>query len=451
MTSPTRPLSRRTLLRGFGTGIAMPLLEAMAPLPAIARAAVPSGRRRPPRLAFIYVPNGIHMPAWTPAGEGRLDTLPETLQPLAALRDDFSILTGLGQPKANANGDGPGDHARAMATFLTGTQARKTDGADIRAGISVDQIAASSLGKKTRFASLELGADLGKTSGSCDSGYSCVYSSTISWRSDSQPLPKENDPKLIFERLFENGRPGESAAARAKRDRFSLSILDFALENAKSLDHKLGVADRRKLDEYLSSVREIERRIDGATRGERQTAHGGKKPAGIPESYAEHLRLLGDLLVLAFQTDSTRVATLVFANEGSGRSYPFIDVPEGHHDLSHHGNDPAKHAKLAKINRFHIDQLAQLLSRLKATTEGDGNLLDSSMIVYGGCIGDGNRHDHENLPILLAGHGGGALSPGRHIVYEPKTPLMSLYGSLLQAAGVATDAHPQVGGRLDGI
>lgn len=444
----TRPLSRRTLLRGFGTGIAIPLLEAMAPLPAAARAAVSAGRRRPSRLAFIYVPNGIHMPAWTPAREGPLSALPETLQPLAALRDDFSILTGLGQPKANANGDGPGDHARAMATFLTGAQARKTDGADIRAGISVDQIAAASLGKQTRFASLELGADLGKTSGSCDSGYSCVYSSTISWRSDSQPLPKENDPRLIFERLFENGRPGESAAARAKRDQFSLSILDFAMENAKSLERKLGAADRRKLDEYLSSVREIERRIGRATRGERNTAQAGDKPAGIPESYAEHLRLLGDLLVLAFQTDSTRVATVVFANEGSGRSYPFIDVPDGHHDLSHHGNDPAKHAKLAKINRFHVQQLAHLLSRLKTTAEGDGNLLDSSMIVYGGCIGDGNRHDHENLPILLAGHGGGTITPGRHIVYESKTPLMNLFGSLLEAAGIATDAYPQVSGRL---
>lgn len=447
----TRPLSRRTLLRGFGTGIAIPLLEAMAPLPAAARGAVPPVRGRPPRLAFIYVPNGIHMPAWTPADEGPFSTLPETLQPLASLRDDFSILTGLGQPKANANGDGPGDHARAMATFLTGAQARKTDGADIRAGISVDQIAAASLGKKTRFASLELGADLGKASGSCDSGYSCVYSSTISWRSDSQPLPKENDPKLIFERLFENGRPGESAAARAKRDRFSLSILDFALENAKSLERKLGAADRRKLDEYLSSVREIERRIGSAARGERSTAQAGDKPARIPESYAEHLRLLGDLMVLAFQTDSTRVATLVFANEGSGRSYPFIDVPDGHHDLSHHGNDPAKHAKLAKINRFHVQQLAYLLSRLKTTAEGEGNLLDSSMIVYGGCIGDGNRHDHENLPILLAGHGGGAITPGRHIVYEPKTPLMNLFGSLLEAATVVTDAHPQVSGRLGRI
>lgn len=445
-------LSRRIVLRGLGTGIALPLLEAMEPVaPRVLAAGLSSKAKRPIRLAFLYVPNGIHMPAWTPAEEGAFTVLPETLQPLESMRGDFSILTGLGQKNANANGDGPGDHARAMATFLTGAQAKKTDGADIQVGISVDQIAAASLGKKTRFPSLELGADLGKTSGSCDSGYSCVYSSTISWKSDTQPLPKENDPRLIFERLFENGRPGESAAARGKRDRFSRSILDFALENAKSFERSLGAADRRKLDEYLSSVREVEQRIGAASRKEHKDARLVDKPDGIPETYEDHLQLLADLLVLAFQTDSTRVATLAFANEGSGRSYPFIDVPEGHHDLSHHGNDPAKHAKLAKINRFHIERLAHLLSRLKSTPEGDGNLLDNSMIVYGGCIGDGNRHDHENLPILLAGHGGGALKPGRHVVYEPKTPLMHLFGSLLQAAGAKTDAHPQVSGRLERI
>jgi len=445
-------LSRRTVLRGLGTGIALPLLEAMEPVtPHALAAGVSSKTKQPVRLAFLYVPNGIHMPSWTPPEEGAFTALPETLQPLESMRGDFSILTGLGQKKANANGDGPGDHARAMATFLTGAQAKKTDGADIQVGISVDQIAAASLGRKTRFPSLELGADLGKTSGSCDSGYSCVYSSTISWKSDTQPLPKENDPRLIFERLFENGRPGESVAARAKRDRFSRSILDFALENAKSVERSLGAADRRKLDEYLSSVREVEQRIGAASRKEHKATHLVDKPDGIPETYQDHLQLLADLLVLAFQTDSTRVATLVFANEGSGRSYPFIDVPEGHHDLSHHGNDPAKHAKLARINRFHIERLAHLLARLKSTPEGDSNLLDNSMIVYGGCIGDGNRHDHENLPILLAGHGGGSLSPGRHVVYEPKTPLMNLFGSLLQAAGAKTEEYPQVSGRLERI
>ncbi|MEO1993444.1 MAG: DUF1552 domain-containing protein [Pirellulales bacterium] len=443
-------LSRRTVLRGFGTSIALPFLEAMQPNSSMALAR--STVSKPPlRMAFLYVPNGIHMPTWTPTSEGTLSTLPSTLQPLQSLRSDFSILTGLGQNKANSNGDGPGDHARAMATFLTGMQARKTDGADIKAGISVDQIAASSLGRRTRFPSLEIGADLGKTSGSCDSGYSCVYSSTISWRNEKQPLPKDNDPRVIFERLFENGRPGESAAAREKRDRFSRSILDFAIENARSLESKLGAADRHKLDEYLTSVREVEQRIGAAGKKDRGDTVKMTKPDGIPDDYSEHLLLLADLLFLAFQTDSTRVATFVFANEGSGRSYPSIDVPEGHHNLSHHRNDPEKQSKLAKINTFHAKHLAHLLTRLKNTPEGDTTLLDNSMIVYGGCIGDGNRHDHENLPIMLAGHGGGALNPGRHVVYTPKTPLMDLYGSLLDTAGVKTDPYSQVSGRLDNI
>ncbi len=443
-------LSRRTVLRGLGTSIALPFLEAMQPKSSMALAR-PITSKPPVRMAFLYVPNGIHMPAWTPEREGTLTTLPSTLQPLASLRSDFSILTGLGQNKANSNGDGPGDHARAMATFLTGMQARKTDGADIKAGISVDQIAAASLGTRTRFPSLEIGADLGKKSGSCDSGYSCVYSSTISWRNDKQPLPKDNDPRVIFERLFENGRPGESVAARAKRDRFSRSILDFAIENARSLERKLGVADRHKLDEYLTSVREVEQRIGAAVKKERSDTVKMKKPDGIPDDYSEHLLLLADLLFLAFQTDSTRVATFVFANEGSGRSYPSIDVPEGHHSLSHHRNDPNKQSKLAKINMFHTKHLAHLLTRLKNTKEGDQSLLENSMIVYGGCIGDGNRHDHENLPIMLAGHGGGALKPGRHVTYTPKTPLMDLYGSLLDTAGVKTAPYAQVSGRLENI
>jgi len=441
-------LSRRTMLRGLGTGIALPLLDAMKPaLAAPARA----GTALPVRMAFLYVPNGIHMPDWTPAETGSAYKLPPTLEPLAALRNEFSILSGLAQHRANANGDGPGDHARAMASFLTGVQARKTDGLDIRCGTSVDQIAAAAVGRKTRFPSLEIGADLGKTSGTCDSGYSCVYSSTISWRNETQPLPKENDPKLIFERLFEDGRPGESAQARAKRDRFSRSILDFALEDAQRLERSLGHSDRRKLDEYLSAVREVEQRIERASRGGSATAITMKKPDGIPEKYEEHLRLLADLLVLAFQTDSTRVATYVFANEGSSRSYSFIDVPEGHHDLSHHGNDPGKQAKIAKINCFHTAQLAYLLGRLKAVREGDSTLLDRSMIVYGGCIGDGNRHDHNNLPILLAGRGGGTLHPGSHRQYEPKTPLNNLFTSLLDRMGVKSEALPEATGRLEGI
>jgi hypothetical protein len=444
----TTRLSRRTMLRGLGTGIALPLLDAMGST----AVAAPSRKAAVPvRMAFLYVPNGIHMPDWTPADTGSAYKLPPTLEPLADLRGDFSILTGLGQRCANSNGDGPGDHARAMASFLSGVQARKTEGLDIECGTTVDQIAASAIGRRTRFPSLEIGADRGKSSGTCDSGYSCVYSSTISWRTESQPLPKENDPKVIFERLFENGRPGESAQARAKRDRFSRSILDFALEDARRLERSLGASDRRKLDEYLSAIREVEQRIERSNRANAAGVAKVKKPDGIPQDYEQHLRLLADLLVLAFQTDSTRIATFVFANEGSGRSYPSVEVPEGHHDLSHHGNDPAKQAKLGKINRFHTRQLAYFLGRLKSAREADSNLLDRSMILYGGCIGDGNRHDHNHLPILLAGRAGGTLSPGRHQRYETKTPLNNLFSSLLDRIGAQPDALPETTGRLEGI
>ncbi|NCY03642.1 MAG: DUF1552 domain-containing protein, partial [Planctomycetia bacterium] len=387
----THVLSRRTVLRGLGTSLALPLLEAMQPAVALAAPRKASGRL-PVRMAFLYSPNGMHMPDWTPSAEGSDFKMPWILEPLADLRGQWSVLSGLAHKKANANGDGGGDHARAMTTFLTGVQARKTSGADIHAGASADQIAARAIGKRTRLASLEIGAEAGAQSGSCDSGYSCAYSSTISWRSETQPVPKETDPRLIFERLFENGRPEESEAARARRAAVSRSVLDYVLEDANRLTQSLGVADQRKLDEYLSSVRELERRIDRASKS--AGSLGIKKPEEMPATYEEHLRLLADLMVVAFQTDQTRLATFVFANEGSNRNYAFVGVPEGHHELSHHGNDPAKHAKLRKINRFHVEQLAYLLTRLHGLKEADGTLLDRCMIVYGSGMGDSNRHDH---------------------------------------------------------
>jgi hypothetical protein len=448
-TNPRR-LSRRTLIRGAGTAIALPLLDAMLPLEGRSTAHAAGRAKRPVRLAFLYTPNGIHMPDWTPKTEGSGYDMPWILEPLAPHRERFSILSGLAHKKANANGDGGGDHARAMTTFLTGTQARKTSGADIHAGTSVDQVAAGRLGRRTRFASLEIGAEAGGRSGSCDSGYSCAYSSTISWRSETQPVPKETDPRLIFERLFEGGRGSETAEARERRHAGTKSILDFALADAHRLEKTLGVGDRRKLDEYLSSVREIETRIGraGRTDGDRGSL---PKPDGIPASYEDHLRLLADLLVLAFRTDSTRIATFVFANEGSNRSYAHIDVPEGHHDLSHHGNDPAKHEKIRRINRFHVGQFAYLLDRLAQAKEGDHSLLDDSMIVYGGCIGDGNRHDHENLPVILAGGGGGSLRPGRHLLCAAKTPMNNLHLALLDRFGAPIDSLGDSTGRLEGI
>ena len=444
-------ISRRMVLRGLGTALALPLLEGMLPWsgrPSASAAATDASAAAPKRMAFLYVPNGKNMADWTPETEGTDYKLPRILEPLAELRNDFCILTGLTQQKANANGDGGGDHARALTTFLTGVQAKKTFGADIHAGVSVDQVAARQIGRNSRFPSLEIGADAGGQSGNCDSGYSCAYSSNIAWRNDTQPVPKENNPKLIFERLFSNGREGESAEARAKRERYNKSILDFVRDDARQLDKQLGATDRRKLDEYLSAVREVEQRIARASQPVDSQNIGLKKPSGIPSSYEEHLRLLGDLLVLAFQTDATRVATFVFANEGSNRSYAFINVPEGHHDLSHHGGDKAKQEKIQQINRFHTTQLAYFLRRLKETREGDSNLLDRSLIVYGSGISDGNAHNHDNLPVLLAGRAGGQVVAGRHVKYKNGTPLTNLYLTMLDMYGVKQDKLGDSSGRV---
>ena len=433
-------LSRRTVLRGLGTAMALPLLEAMRPEGASAWGADSSAKANatgatPVRIAFLYVPNGKHMPDWTPAQEGGRYETPWILEPLKDLKSRFSVLSGLTHQKANANGDGGGDHARALTTFLTGAQAKKTFGADIRAGVSVDQLAAAHLGRQTRFASLELGAEAGGQSGNCDSGYSCAYSSNIAWRSETQPVPKESNPKLIFERLFTNGRDGESAEARAKRERYNRSVLDFVAEDARRLQGQLGTVDRRKLDEYLTAVREVERRIAQAAKPIDAQALGFEKPVGVPDGYEAHLRILADLLVLAFQTDTTRVSTFVFANEGSNRSYAFMNVPDGHHDLSHHGGDKGKQDKIRQINRFHVTQLAYFLAKLQSVKEGAGTLLDRCMIVYGSGIGDGNAHNHDNLPILVAGGGGGTLQPGRHVKFDNGTPMTNLYLSMLDRIG----------------
>jgi hypothetical protein len=441
-------LSRRTVLRGMGTAVSLPLLEAMVPARGAAAAAAAA---HPLRIGFLYVPNGKHMPDWTPAQEGSGYDLPWILEPLAAHRDRFTVISGLAHMKANANGDGGGDHARALTTFLTGTQAKKTFGADIRAGVSVDQLAAGHLGRQTRFPSLEIGADAGGQSGNCDSGYSCAYSANIAWKSETQPIPKETNPRLVFERLFTDGRPGETEAQRAARRTAHKSILDFVAADARRLEGRLGGADRRKLDEYLTAVREVERRIEHAGAMQDPAALGMERPDGVPGDYESHLRLLADVLALAWRTDTTRVSTFVFANEGSNRSYAFMDVPEGHHDLSHHGNDPAKQEKIRRINRFHVTQLAYFLDALAAVPEGEGTLLDHSMIIYGSGIGDGNRHNHDDLPILLAGGGAGTLQPGRHLRVPPKTPMTNLYLALLDRLGVHAERLGDSTGRLEGV
>jgi hypothetical protein len=439
-----RRISRRTALRGLGTLVALPLLEAMLPARAVRGAAAAAPRR----LAFVYVPNGVHVPAWVPAGGGASFQLSPILRPLQAVKDDLLVLSGLALDPACAHGDGGGDHARAMAAFLTGAHPRKTNGANLRAGISVDQLVARRVGHATRFPSLEIGCEGGKSAGACDHGYSCAYQSNLSWRSEATPAPKEVDPRLVFERLFGAPGPGASRALREREDR---SILDFVAEDARRLRGKLGAADRRKLEEYLSSVREIERRIARAQPVAKVGRTGLRRPAGIPASYQEHLRLMSDLLVLAFQCDLTRIATFVFANDGSNRSYREVGAPEGHHDLSHHGKDPAKQAKIQKINTFHVTQLAYLLKKLKSIQECGGTLLDQCLIVYGSGISDGDRHNHDDLPILLAGKGGGTLRGGRHLRYPNGTPLTNLYLSLLDRTGVSLPRFGDSTGRLRGL
>jgi Protein of unknown function (DUF1552) len=428
-----RSITRRIMLKGLGAAVALPWLDAMAPVASAAPVA-----KSPLRAAFLYVPNGIHMQDWTPKGEGTLSELPYVLEPLQPFKEDLNIFSGLALDKARANGDGPGDHARAQAAFLTGRQPRKTNGADIRAGQSADQWLANHVGEHTKFSSLEIGIEGGRQAGNCDSGYSCAYQSNFSWRNDSTPNAKEIDPKLVFDRLFGSGTKREQDESREKRDRYNKSILDFVNGEARSLSKELGAADQRKVDEYLTAIRELELRIDKAR--EIKNAKTTFKPdmaapTGIPKDVQEHMHLMGDLMVLAFQADLTRVVTFPLANDGSNRPYPMISVPDGHHDLSHHGNDAKKHEKIRKINRFHIEQLAYILGRLKAAKEGDKSLLDQVMLVYGSGIGDGNRHNHDDLPILMAGRGGGKVKTGRHLKFDQDTPLMNLYLAMFERMG----------------
>lgn len=443
-----RRIARRTLLRGLGSAVALPWLEAMGPLRSWAAATGDAqAATAPNRLAFLYVPNGVNIENWTPAEEGTDYKLTPCLEPLAEHRRDFLVLTGLTADKARAHGDGGGDHARALAAYLTGAHPRKTDGTDIRNGISVDQIAAGRIGDRTRLPSLEIGCEAGAMAGNCDSGYSCVYSSTISWRSSTSPLPKEVNPKLVFERLF-SADGGKNREAQQKTRR---SVLDAVLEDARDLQKQLGGNDLRKLDEYLESVRDVEKRIERAASLPEIKAPDYPVPAGIPAERPDYVRLMCDLLVLAFQTDVTRVCTFVLANEGSNMPYKFIDVAEGHHDLSHHGNDQAKKEKIRKIDRFYTEQLAYLLGKLKSVREGDGTLLDHVLLTYGSGNSDGNAHSHNNLPLLLCGRGGGTVQPGRHLRYRDETPLNNLWMALLERCDVRVPFFGDATGVLAGL
>ncbi len=439
-------LSRRRLLRGLGTCLALPGLESLRP--AGASAASAAATKAPVRMAFIYSPNGKNMGKWRPDGLGAGYKLSQTLQPLAGNKGEIQVLSGLDHRNATAGRDGGGDHARANATFLTGLRAKKTSGADIRIGVSVDQVAAEQLGSLTRLPSLELSCDAARNSGGCDSGYACAYQFNLSWKNERVPMSPEANPRQVFERLFGGDQSGISKEERERRTAQQKSILDFVLEDARRLHRQVGRNDQQKLDEFLTAVRDTERRIENAEKFAAKLPDM-KKPEGIPDSYRDHIRLLYDLTALAFQTDTTRISTFMMAHDGSNRSFPEIGVREGHHSLSHHGNNEDKLEKIAKIDRFYIEQYAYFLDKLKAMKDVDGrSVLDNSMVLYGCGIADGNRHAHHDLPIVLAGRGGGTLKPGRHLDFDGEVPLSNLYLTLLDKVGVKAERHGDSTGKL---
>jgi hypothetical protein len=427
-------LPRRTVLRGLGAALALPLLDSMVPAATALQSTAARPRRR---FGVVYTPNGMMMPSWTPAQDGAQFELSPTLKPLEPFREQLIVLSGLSsKPPANSPaGAAAGVHARASTRFMTHVIPKRAQGSEISAGVSTDQIAAAEFGKQTQLASLELAIEGRDFAGSCDAGYSCAYTNTISWRSPSTPLPMENDPRAVFERLFGDG--DLDPAARQSRIESERSILDSLTERIGDLSRRIGPRDRSKLSEYLEALRDIERRIQKAEEQNRKELPIElDQPAGIPASYEDHTRLMFDLQVLAYQTDLTRVITFMIARELSGRSYPQIGVAESHHPISHHLNDPGKLASLAKINVHHTSLFSYYLEKLRNTPDGDGSLLDQVMIIYGAGMADSNLHAPSGLPVLLVGGGGGTLKGGRHIRYPMDTPLANLHLALLDRPGV---------------
>ncbi|HEX4810266.1 MAG TPA: DUF1552 domain-containing protein [Bryobacteraceae bacterium] len=442
-------LSRRMMLRGVGAAVALPALEAM--VPAVALASRVSKKVAPARMVFVYVPNGVDMSRWRPSTEGAAFDFPVTLEPLAPHRENTLVFSGLMDHNGMALGDGPGDHARAAASFLTGVHPKKTAGSDFAAGVSVDQVAAQKIGRTTRFSSLELGCEAGGLAGNCDSGYSCAYVNSISWRSPTVPNPPEVNPRAVFERLFGADEDAADPRTQNRREKLRMSILDLVADDTRKLQGDVGPTDRRKLDEYFTSIREVERQIEIAEKQTRQhtmAVPNFGRPDGIPAEFDVHARLMFDLLTVALQSDTTRIATFLMAHEGSSRAYPEIGIPEGHHGLSHHRGDPELIAKVAKINRFHMEQLAYFTAKLKSIPEHDGTLLDRTMIVYGSGISDGNRHNHDDLPVVMTG-GSELLQTGRHVRYAQSVPVTNLFLSMLDVAGVPTEKLGDSQGQLN--
>ncbi len=434
------------MLRGLGATIALPLLDGMVPA---LTAATKTAAKPIRRLGCVYVPNGMEMRMWTPKVEGAGYALSPILEPLKPFYDQMTVLSGLADRVAVPQpGEGIGDHARAAATWLTGVHVKKTEGPDIRAGVSMDQIAAQTLGKETQLASLELALDSVEVLGACDAGYSCAYANTISWRTPTTPLPMENDPRAVFERLF-GASNSTDAATRLARIRQEKTILDVVTSEIGSLSKTLGSSDRQRLTEYLEAVRDVERRIQTAESQSNRELPVLDQPQGIPDTFEKHIQLMYDLLALAYQADLTRVGTFMISREVSSRSYPQIGVPDGHHAVSHHQNDPVKLEKLAKINTYHVKQFGSFLEKLRNTPDGDGTLLDHSIFVYGSGISDGNIHFHLDLPMMLVGGGAGQFKGGRHLRYKNDTPIANLYVSVLDKLGVPTDQFGDSTGPLE--
>jgi hypothetical protein len=432
-------LSRRQFLRGIGACVALPplaSLQLVAGEPAAAGNLAVTSTGAPLRTAFVYVPNGAIPSAWWPQDSGSQFKLSKTLQPLERSRSSVQILAGLDHQTAEPGPDGAGDHARGNGTFLTGVRLLKS-ASKIRAGTSIDQVIAEHVGHLTRFPSLELTCDSVRQTAACDSGYACAYQYNISWKSPTRPMTPEANPRLVFERLFGSGAPGQRKANMERRRQEDRSILDFVLDDARSMNRGLDVSDRRKLDQYLTSVREIESRIETTEKFGRVDP-AATTPSGIPADYATYVQLMYDMLVLAFQTDSTRVATFLVAHDGSNRSFDHIGISEGHHDLTHHRNRQDWIDKVADIDLWYVKQFAKFLEKLDQVKDVDGkSLLHNSMIVYGSGNADANRHTHSNLPILLAGAGGGSLKPGRYINHGSR-PAANLFLSIADRVGVHT-------------
>ncbi len=438
-----KAMPRRTFLRGLGTTLALPLLDAMVPS-MTSLAATPAAPAHLRRLGFVYIPMGCDIARWTPPRAQTLDEMSMILSPLESVKQHLTVITNLELRNAY-----PGTHATSNASFLSAATAKLTESTDYHLGTTVDQIAAQQIGQGTQLPSLEMSMDLLSTVGQCDNGYACVYQNNLSWSSPTTPLPSEAHPRIIFERLFgEGGNAADRRAALKKR----ASLLDSVTEEVARLKNQLGPADRAKVGQYLETVREVERRIQKAENDVKDNALPDlDRPTGVPVSYADHARLMFDLQVLAIQGDVTRVITFQLARETSARTYPEIGVPDPHHPLTHHGNDPDKVARMAKINRFHVSLFAEFLAKLKATPEGNGSLLDHSLYLYGSGMGNPNVHDHTNLPILVAGGAAGKMRGGRHIRYEKPTPLANLHLTLLDKVGVRVDSFADSQGKVEGL